>query len=401
MLDQRKNSSRPPRRAGDINLLNYAAIVLKKKRVITGATFFCGLAGFAASFLISPSYRAETGILPPQQAVNQQVLAVGEVSSLLDKAVGLKNPNDVYLGILRSRTLSERVIDRFALMELYGVSFREDARKRLSEHVSVSSSKDGIISVSVEDTDPQRAAKMANAFIEELKELTKDLAVTEAAKRRLFVEEQLKRVKESLIAAEESMRAFQQRTGVVKLEKQAEAVIESVTWLKSKISAKEVELDVMKSYTTPRNPDLQRVAEEIRSMKNALTKIEAGGTGKHDLLLSTKSFPELGTGHVRKLRELKYNETLFEILSRQYEMARLDEAREAVTIQVLDLAVASERTERPQRGVMAAIAAFSGFIASVFGSFLVEYARKVSKDPGNRGVLDEIRKHAGLKQRQA
>jgi uncharacterized protein involved in exopolysaccharide biosynthesis len=383
----------------EINLLDYLIVVLKRKKMIIGVTLSAASITVLVSLLMTPIYRAETRILPPQQnssGLASQFLAqfAGDASGLLSGTLGIKNPNDVYVGMLRSRTLYDRIIDRFGLMEIYEARYRSDARERLEESLSVESGKDGIIAIAVEDEDPERAARMANAFVRELKEITQDLAVTEASQRRLFFEEQLKRSKENLIRAEEDMKGFQEKTGAIKIEEQTAAVIESIARLRALIAAKVVELKVMKTYATSQNPDFQRVEEELSGMREQLAALEAREGKKPDPLMPAESMPSIGTDYIRKLRDLKYNETLFELMAKQYEIARVDEARDATVIQVLDEALPPEKRARPKRALMVLVTAFAGLFFSIFGAFFTEYMGNLKKDADNRERLDSLKKYA-------
>jgi tyrosine-protein kinase Etk/Wzc len=388
--------------ADEINLLDYLIVILKRKKMIIGVTLSAALITALISIAMPPVYRAETRILPPQQSsmgVASQLLAqfAGDASGLVGGALGIKKPNDVYIGMLKSRTIYDRIIDRFGLMDIYEARYMEDARSRLDEVLNVQSGKDDIITVSVEDKDPERAARMANAFVEEMKDITQNLAVTEASQRRLFFEEQLKRAKENLIKAEEAMKGFQEKTGAIKIEDQTAAVIESIARFRALIAAKEVELKVMKTYATSQNPDFQRVEEELRGMREQLTALEAREGKKPDPLMPTASMPAIGTDYIRKLRDLKYNETLFELMAKQYEIARVDEARDATIIQVLDEAIPPERRAKPKRALMVLVTAFTGLFFSVFGAFFMEHMKNIEMDADNRERLDSIKKYAKLR----
>lgn len=387
----------------EINLLDYLIVLLKRKRLIIGITLGAALITAIISLIITPVYRAETKILPPQQGLTigmlSQIAGVPEVAS---SAPGLKTPGELYIGMLKSRTVADSIIDRFNLMELYKTKYREDAREKLIKNVLLATidKKSDIITISVEDEDPKRAADMANAFVEELKNLTKGLAVTEAAQRRLFFEEQLKDVKAALLRSEEAMRGFQEKTGALQVESQVKAVIEGIADLRAQIAAKEVEIKVMKTYSTPHNPDLQKAEEALKGLKAELNKLEAKGSSSHDPLMPTGRMPAVGTEYMRKLRDLKFNETLYELLTKQYEAARLDEARDAVVIQVIDKAIPPDKRAKPKRTLMVIIATFTGFFISVFTAFFMEYKERASNDPENKERLETLKRFASLKRKQ-
>ncbi|OIP59518.1 MAG: hypothetical protein AUK38_05275 [Nitrospirae bacterium CG2_30_41_42] len=386
----------------EINLFDYLIVLLKRKRLIMGITFGAAIITAIISLIMPPIYRAETKILPPQQGssmATQFLSQLGSAAGLVGGAVGIKTPNDLYIGLLKSRLVLDGVIDRFKLMELYKTKSRENARRGLADTLKArDDKKSGIITIGVEDKDPKRAADMANAFVEELKNMNKGLAVTEAGQRRLFFEEQLKDTKEALIKAEDSMEGFQERTGAIKIDEQAKAVIEGIANLRAQIAAKEVGLKVMRTYATPQNPDIQRAEEELRGMREQLGRLETRSGGHNpDPLMPTGRIPALGTEYIRKLREFKYQEALYEILLKQYEAARLDEARDAAIIQVIEKAIPPEKRVKPKRKQMVMIATFSGLFFSVFAAFFMEYIEKLKSNPEDKVRLEAIKKNANFR----
>jgi uncharacterized protein involved in exopolysaccharide biosynthesis len=364
----------------EIIIFEYLIVIARKKKLIAGITFGISVVALIVSLILPPIYRAEIKILPPQPSstsMASQLLSQlgGGMATLATSAIGIKNPNDMYIGMLKSRTVYDRIVDGFGLMKVYDVQYREDARKKLDKSVGAKGGKDGIITVTVEDKDPKRAAEMANALVEELKQLSKGLAVTEAAQRRLFFEEQLTDVKMSLIKAEEGIKGFQEKTGVLKIDDQARAVIAGIASLRAQIAAKEVQQKVIRTYATAQNPDLQRIEEEARGLQAELQKLETKGGIGHDPLMSTGRMPSVGTDYMRKLRDVKYNETLYELLAKQYEMAKLDEARDAVVFQVIDKAVAPEKRVKPKRTIIVFLAILGGFLFSILLVLVNEYVR--------------------------
>ncbi|OGL43662.1 MAG: hypothetical protein A2W05_08090 [Candidatus Schekmanbacteria bacterium RBG_16_38_10] len=383
----------------EINLLDYLIVLLKRKKLIISITSGAALITAIISLIMTPIYRAETRILPPQTGSSS--IAVGMLSQMsgaqgITESLGLKTPSDLYIGMLESRTIADRIIDRFNLMELYKAEYREDARKELFEDaLEAETDKDtDIITIDVEDKDPKRAADMANAFVEELKNLTKGLAVTEASQRRLFFEEQLKDTKMALVKAEEEMQGFQEKTGALQVDAQTKAIIEGIAMLRAQIAAKEVQLKVMRTYATAQNPDLQRAEDELNGLKAELGKLEAKGGSGHDSLIPTGRIPEIGTEYIRKLRDLKFNETLYELLAKQFEAAKLDEAKEAAVIQVIDKAIPPEKRAKPKRTLMVLIATFTGFFLSIFVAFFAEYKERASKDPENKERFETLKRYA-------
>jgi uncharacterized protein involved in exopolysaccharide biosynthesis len=358
------------------NINELTAILARQKKLIGCITAGAAIISLVISLLMTPIFRAETKILPPQQGssnIAMQLLnQMGGFANLAPNALGMKNQNDMYIGILRSRTVYDRIIDRFGLMKLYKAKYREDARKDLAKAMTAKSGKDGMIVATVEDPDPKRASDMANAFVEEMVGVSKGLAITEAAQRRLFFEEQLKDVKISLTRAEEGIKGFQEKTGALKIDDQAKAVIQGIGNLRAQIAAREVQYKVAQTFATPQNPDLQRIEEELRGLKAELNKLEQKGGNNHDPLMPTGRMPSVGMEYLRKLRDVKYNETLYELMAKQYEMAKLDEARDAVVIQIIDKAVLPERKVKPKRALIVVLSTVAGFLCSMFGAFYLE-----------------------------
>jgi tyrosine-protein kinase Etk/Wzc len=386
------------RQEADVSVLDFLIVILKHKRLVWGITLSAVVLTAAISFLIPPVYRAETKILPPQEgnsAMAAQFLMQLGAPGLVGGALGVKTSNDLYLGLLQSRAVLDRVIERFNLMKVYDVKYHEDARRKLQDALKLrDDKKSGIITIGVEDRMPERSAEMANAFVEELKRLKEGLAVGEASQRRLFFEEQMKAVKADLITAEESMQSFQQRTAAIELKEQAKAVIESIAQLRAKAAAKEVELKVMKTYAASQNPDLQRTEEELRGLREQLGSLEARDSQRAgDPLMPTGKMPAAVTDYARKLRDLKYYETLYDLLSKQYEVAKIDEARDAAVIQVVDKAAMPEKRVGPKRMLMIAIAAITALFIALLSAFFVEYVEKTLKNTGNRERVEKLRKY--------
>ena len=378
----------------NITVLDYLIVLRKWQRLIVWITLAAVVLAVIVSLLIPKIFRAEARILPPQQSSGgsaAQLLSQLGGLGVAPGLVGMKTTNDLYIGLLKSRTVFDRMVDRFKLLEVYKVKYREDARRDLMKALKIQDGKkSGIITIGVEDKDPQRSADMANGFVEELKTVSQSIALTEASQRRLFFEEQLKSVKEALTRSEESLRGYQEQTGAIEIKEQAKVVIESVARLRAQIAAKEVELKVLKTTATQRNPDRQRVEEELRGMQEQLAKLQSK-TGSPDTLMPTGKMPAAGTGSVRKIRDLKYNETLYELLAKQYEIAKIDEARDAAVIQVVDKAITPEKKVKPNRRIMVATAAFTSFFFAILAAFFMEYREKMVNDPGNREKLAQLK----------
>jgi len=390
----------------EINLLRYLIILMKRKKIVIWGTVTSGVVMIVISLLLPKIYRAEARILPPQQSSSMasgQLLGQLTGSSGLSGLLGLgaTDQNDLYVGMLKSRTVLDYLVDSFSLIDVYSAKNKGKAREALLNNVQiVSDPKSNIVVIAVEDRDPQRAASLANGFVDGLKRLTKGLAITAASQRRLFFEDQLRETKESLSRAENEMETFQEQTGAMSIEEQAKAVIESIATLRAQAAAKEVELKVMRTYTTRRNPDVQKLEEELNGIKAELNKLEKGSGSAYDPLVPTGRMPSVGTQYLRKLRDLKFDETLYELLSKQYELAKIDEANDVVLIQVVDEAVPPEDRIRPQRTQMVILGTMAGFFLSVISVFFIDYYLRVREDPDTVQQIETLKEYSSFRSRR-
>ena len=393
-------TEKSPHPAKEFSLFDKLIVILKWKKFILLTTLSAVALTAVISFIIPKVYRAETSILPPQQSSSgmaAQLMSHLGGSGLEGMLSGMKTTNELYIALLKSRVVLDRITERFHLLEAYQAKYQEDARIKLTGNLNIDNDKkSNLITIRVENNDPKTAADMANAFVEELKNLTQEIAVTEASQRRLFFEEQLKNTKLSLLQAENALKGFQEKTGTIEIKEQAKAIIESIAHLRAQIAAKEVQRKVSLSYTTSRNPDIQRLDDELNGMKTQLVKLEGkGGTGP-DPLMSSRRMPAAGTDYIRRLRDLKYQETLFELLAKQFEMAKIDEARDATIIQVVYKATPPEKRIKPKRTNMVLIAMFGGLFFSVITVFLIEHFQTVLTAPEAKSKLNTLIKLASF-----
>lgn len=349
----------------EIDLLDVLIVLARQKKWIAGCTIGIGSAALVTSLLMTPIFTSTAKIMPPQQQSSGLAAMMGQLGALAGAAggiAGLKNPNDLYVGMLQSQTVSDNLIKRFKLSERYETTTLVDTRKSLEDISAINSGKDGLISVSVDDKDPQFAAELANAYIDELIKLTQTLAVSDGSQRRLFYEKQLQATKDKLAQAEIALKQTQEKTGMLQPDGQVQAIISNVAQLKATIATKEVELAAMRSFATEQNPDYIRTQQEIQGLKAQLTKLEQGQPEAGDFMVPTGKVPQTGLEYVRKLRDVKYYETMFELLAKQYELAKIDEAKDSSTIQILDKATPPDRKSKPKR----ALIVIAGVIAGLF-----------------------------------
>lgn len=382
-----------------IDLIDLLIVLAKRKWLIAGLTFGAAVVTAAMSLFMMPVYRAETTILPPQTNSSSAAQFLGQLGAapgLLGVVPSSKSTGDLYMEIVKGRTVLDHMVDRFGLMSLYKAETRERAIQVLGSKVTTrTNNKSGIITIGIEDTDPVRASSMANALVEELKLFNKGLSVTEASQRRLFFEEQLKGAKDTLSRSEEAMKAFQEKSGVVRIDAQANAMIQGTSSLRAQIAAREVEFRVMRTYSTENNPDVLRTKEELKGMQDQLSRLESKG-GRGDVVMHTGDIPKASTEYLSRVRDLKFSETLYELLLGQHQAAKLDEAREASVIQVLEKAVPPENRIKPERRSMVMASFFMAFFASILVVFFLEYKENISKDLEQSEKVAILRKYLGL-----
>lgn len=389
--------------AGDppagVNLFDLLLVAAKYKRFILVTPIVVAALAAVVSMFLPQSYTATTKLLPPQQGQSPAAALLGQLggfAALAGGVGGLKNPSDVYVAMLRSRTVADGIIRRFDLQKVYGDKTLTGTRRSLESATQINAGRDGLITIDVDDSEPKRAAALANAYAAELSRLTQTLAVTEASQRRLFLEKQLKAAKDGLSNAEVALKQTQERTGAIRLDEQGKALIDSLARLKAQVAAKEVQLTAMRSFATEANPELVLAQQELVGLRRELAKLEQRHPGgKGDVFLATESVPEIGLEYVRRLRDVKYHETMFELLAKQFEIARMEEARESSTVQVLDEAIEPEIRTKPRRKQIVLLAA----VASLIGAILIAFAAETLTRPG--GMLADPERLEAVKRQFA
>ena len=332
-------------------LLSWLRIVIKWKKLVWRTALGIVLLGVGAAFLLPNHYTASAVLLPPQMggasssaAIMAQLSGAGQLGASAG-GMGIKNPNDQQIALLKSRTVEDAMVARFHLRELYRRKYFSTARQSFEKHTETDNGlKDGLIHLSVTDTDPRRAAEMANGWVEEYQRFTATLAVTEASQRRLFYERELDIARQDLAQAEEAMKQTEQRTGVIDIEGQDRAMIATAAELRGQLTAKLVEIRSMHEFAGERNPDLLRAQQEAASMEAQLAAMDAANDRKTGDLVEPKGKVTQDTvDYTRAMREVKYRETVQDLLTRQFEGARVDEARQGAMIQIVDPAVVPDR----------------------------------------------------------
>lgn len=379
-----------------INLLEYWRVLVERKKLIGFIIGGVLIASIIISFLLTEIYASTTSILPPQQesslgtgmAVSQ---LAGGMGGFAGSFLGLKSPADLWLGILKSQTVRDAIIIRFDLMKVFKVETIEDARSNLNEMVKIIKSKEDIISITVEDKDPQRATLIASAFVEELDKVNKNVVMSAGGRMRSFVEKRLNEGKVELEKIEEAVKVFQEKNGAVKLDDQSKAIIETIGKIKGQLMAKEVELQTFLSYATPSNPQAEILRAQVDELRGSLRELEEGKKGDFSgkgIYIPTSKMPDLALQYARLFRDLKVQETLYGLLTQQYEIARIQEAKDSPTVQVLDVAKIPKKKVKPKRAVLIILATFMAGLSAVLIALFMDKLDKSKFE--TRNVEEQI-----------
>jgi uncharacterized protein involved in exopolysaccharide biosynthesis len=380
-------------------MFDLLVLLVANKRTILLATLLAGIAGVVVSLALPARYTAVTTLLTPPQATPFSSAFLSQVGTLNPAigGLGLKNPADLYVSLLKSRSVEDAMIQRFHLVERYRSKRMSEARRSFEKNCEISTTtKDGLIRLSIQDHDPKLAAEIANGYVEEYRHFSADLAVTEAAQRRLFLGQQLQQAKEGLASAEENFKQSEQNSGMIQLDGQTKALIESAAGVRAQIAAKEVQLSALSSYETDSNPEVLLAKRQLAALQSQLKQLGGSESGSsHELIALKGQLPEAGLVYIRKLREVKYQETIFDLLAKQYESAKLDEARHGAVIQVVDPAVVPDLRSSPLRTFIVLGALIAGAVLGILIVWLRHSWSKFRSQPAGRSRLDAIAKAWG------
>jgi len=372
----------PEQDEDEISLLDLLQVVVENLRLLVLGPLAVGLLALGYTFTITPTFTATTKFMPPQQQASgaaSLLASLGSLGGLAGAASGLKSPADQYVAFLKSRSVEDALIDRFKLTDRYEQKLKDDTRITLDAVARVSSGKDGLIAIEVDDKDPVFAAELANAHVDELGHLLKRLAVTEAQQRRVFFEKQLANAKDNLTKAEQELKVSGVSSDTLKSD--PKAAVEGLARLKAGITAQEIKLASMRGYLSESAPDFKQAQTELAALRAQVAHAEE----------QQPSGPAGASDYITKYRDFKYQETLFELFAKQYEIARVDESREGALIQVVDTALPPERKSKPKKGIIATIAVLAtGFALLVF-VFMRQALRGAAADLETEQKLSKLR----------
>jgi len=336
--------------------LELLRVLVHNRWLLLLGPILAGAVAVGITYAIPPTFTARTTFLPPQQSQSAAATALASLGALsgLVGGAGVRTAADQYVSLMQSVTVADRLIDEFDLIKAYDEKDRTDTRNALAEKVRISiGKKDGLITVEVDDRDPKRAAAMANRHVDELRRLSSQLALTEAQQRRVFFETQLEQARDRLTQSQQALQASGFNASALRAEPRATA--EAYAKAKAELSVGEVRLQVLRRGLADGTPEVAQQVAVVAAMRAALSRIE-----------STEG-AAAGADYVGRYREFKYEETLFELLARQFELARLDESREGALIQVLDPALPPEKKSKPRRGSIGVTAALAVLMALLLG----------------------------------
>jgi uncharacterized protein involved in exopolysaccharide biosynthesis len=372
-------------------------VALRQRRLIWSASLAVALLGALVALLLPNRYTATVVILPAQQGGSNSAAMLAQLGNLgalasMGGGLGIKNPNDLQVALLKSQTVEDAMAARFQLQALYRTRYLSTTRKHWERETAIDNGlKDGLIRLSVTDGNPHRAAQLANGWVEEYRRLTATLAITEASQRRLFFERELTGARDDLTRAEDSLKATEQRTGVLEIDSQSRAMIASAAVLRAQVAAKQVEIRAMHEFAAGQNPDLVRAEQELDGMESQLASMNADSEHSEGNLAMPKGrITQDGLDYVRALREMKYREAIYELLTRQVEVARVDEARQGALVQVVDPALVPDRPSSAYRVWIFAVALLCALPLALLAARAVDYVTIMLSARRQAGSWEEV-----------
>jgi tyrosine-protein kinase Etk/Wzc len=384
----------------DLTFLDVLLIITQRKKLVGIVTATCTLIALIVAFALPQKYTATVIILPPQGNSSMSSMLAGQLAGMnssmggvTGSMLGMKNINDMYVSMLKSRSVEDAVIQHFGLQSEYQKSYLADTRKELEKHAKIDgSTKDGLIRLNFEDRNPNRAAEIANGYVDQFRNLSQQLAITEASQRRVVFEAQLEKTKKDLENADEAMKRTELSTGIVQVDGQARAMIDSAAHLRAQIVSKEVQIQAMRSYASDENPALTQAQTELGGLRSQFNKmVGSKGGSADDLFLPKGEVPQAGLEYVRRLRDVRYYEAIFDVLAKQLELAKMDEAREGAFIQIVDAAVPPEKKSFPKRGMLTITGLSVGFTLGIMLALLQGGLVRMQHNPATKDKLDLLK----------
>lgn len=375
----------------EVTLLDYWRVLWKRRRLIGGLFAVSVVAALVVSLVMPKIYESTATLLPSLDSKDASGLgallaATGAGSAAQTLGISLPGapatPTDLFVAMLKSRIMADDVIRQFSLMAYYEAKTMQDARKALEGDTTITVTKEKVVKITVQAKDPKLAADIANFYVSNLDRLNRTLNVTKASQNRMFIERRLAETQANLVKAEEALKEFQMHNKTVAVEAQSKAMIEAAATIQGQITAQEVQLQVMSTYLSPDNPEVARVRSSLEELRKQLHLLESGKGGKgmlpgdrlHPAMVTV---PALALEYGRLMRELKVQETLYTLLVSQLEQAKLAEARDTPTVQVLDPAVPADKKSKPRISLNLALAGLVALLVGLFLAFFLDYLERI------------------------
>ena len=382
----------------EVNLLDYWRVLRKHGRMILGLVFVSlVIAGVLSYFVMTKVYQSSASILAPKESAGggaglAAALAASGAGQFLGGILSPTGSNrDVFIAILKSRTMAQDLVERFRLKDYYEAKYTGDAIKALQGVTEVKVSREGIISVTVEDKDPKLAADIANGYVTNLDRLFAKLGTTDASRQRAFITDRLEKTEKALRQAEDTLRRFQENNKAIVVQEQAKSAVEEAARVKGAIVAGEAQLEFLRTYATDSNPQVVAQRRQLEEMKRQLAQMQYGlgmelpsesrnpGQPRKEFHVPFAKMPEVSMEYIRLVRDVKVQETVHNLLMAQFEQAKINEARDMPTVQLLDKAVPAERKSKPRTTLNMAIAGALSLFVGIFLAFFLEYIERMRK----------------------
>jgi len=353
-----------PSTATEQGLVAAIDLLKSKLRLIAAVTAIAGAMAALVLLFIPSYYTAASTIVIPNQSRSfgsSLVAQLGPIAALTGD-LGNKDSSDRYISLLKSNSISDALINKFDLRRVYKKSKVQKLRDKLADNTRFQVLKGGLVTITVTDSDPQRAADIANGYIEELYTLNSRLAVDEASQRRSFYQQQVESAKQQLTADEQRLKEAEEKTGLIQPDAQAKGVIDTIGRLRTEIALKEIELRGMSTGVTPSNPDYIRLQAQLAGLRSELKKVEDSDASG---IVGTRNLPSAGLEYARRLRDVKIDEAIVTALLKEFEEARIDEARSAPLVQMVDRAQPADQRAGPPRTAIILAAMLSGLVCAI------------------------------------
>jgi uncharacterized protein involved in exopolysaccharide biosynthesis len=373
----------------EISLIDLAIALGEEKKTLFAVPLFTTSVAIVVSLIMTPVFTAKTLMMPPQQQQSSAASALaslGALAGLAGGAAGVKSPDEMYIAFMGSESLQNSIIKKMNLQTRYEAKTLTDTRADLKDAVKITSDKkSGLISIEATDKDPVFAAQLANLYIDELHNLLGRLAVTDAQQRRVFYEDQIKKTQADLVNAESRFRLANEKSGMQMTSILAETSLRANAEMRGQIAAKEVQLQAMSRFETTQNPDVQKLTSEMSALRQQLSKLESGSGN------TTSAVNPMQQEASQAYRDIKVQQAMLEVLIKQYEIARVDEAKEGPLVQQVDPATPPERRSKPKRSLIVLVSALGGLFLGVLAAFVRRSIKKAATDPESSQLMLQLR----------